>query len=43
MYCYFEDEDIIYLILEHAQNGQLFRKLITSKGLPIETAAKYFI
>lgn len=33
LYYYFEDEEFIYLILELAANGQLYRKMVNKKGL----------
>ena len=43
LFCYFEDEERFYLILELAPNGQLFRRLVGAKGLPENQVAKFFI
>ena len=42
LYDYYEDINSIYLILEYAENGNLFDKIQKSNGLPESLALRYF-
>lgn len=43
MYGYFYDKTRVYLILEYAQNGELFKKLRDIHRFDLQTAAKYIV
>lgn len=43
LFYYFEDEEFIYLIIELANNGSLYRKMIGDKKLTEKEIGKYFL